>query len=376
MRLRYNRAMQVRIASFEPDHWQDAFAICSHHQVARFLGTDPAEPAESWQKKLVEIDTSRYYRLGAFDGDSLVGILSLEIFANPRARHTARVWLAVSPLHHGKGIGTSLLSRALETADRWLNLVRVELNVHADHEHAIRLYARHGFLVEAERKCDMLRDGAPINAYSMSRLRPGFSYEQPPPKAFSSPRLTSRANVLIREAQPHDGAGVAGLFDDDSVSFGTLQFPLMPRMLWKRRVQQSLEQSSLLVAEENQDGLNLPWVPTNPTPKKIAGVVGILGMQNSRMKHIRSIFIAVHKDFQGQGVGRRLMQAALDLCDGPLQARRVELSVYTDNKPAVDLYQKLGFVLEGRLRCNAFRDGHYVDSYAMARIRRTVASSQ
>jgi class 3 adenylate cyclase len=72
---------------------------------------------------------------------------------------------------------------------------------------------------------------------------------------------------------------------------------------------------------------------------------------------------------EATNLAARLMQAALDLCDGPLQARRVDLSVYTDNHSAISLYQKMGFSIEGRLRCNAFRDGHYVDSFSMARIR-------
>ena len=62
------------------------------------------------------------------------------------------------------------------------------------------------------------------------------------------------------------------------------------------------------------------------------------------------------------------MQAALELADGWLNYQRLELSVYTDNLAALALYRKFGFVIEGTFRAYAFRDGQYVDSYAMARM--------
>jgi putative acetyltransferase len=47
----------------------------------------------------------------------------------------------------------------------------------------------------------------------------------------------------------------------------------------------------------------------------------------------------------------------------------LELEVYTDNEPAVRLYQKFGFEIEGTAIQYAFRDGQYVDLYLMARLR-------
>jgi putative acetyltransferase len=63
------------------------------------------------------------------------------------------------------------------------------------------------------------------------------------------------------------------------------------------------------------------------------------------------------------------MQAAVDLAENWLNLSRIELEVYTDNAAGLALYQKFGFEIEGTLRDYAFRDGQYVDSYLMARIR-------
>jgi putative acetyltransferase len=101
-------------------------------------------------------------------------------------------------------------------------------------------------------------------------------------------------------------------------------------------------------------------------------VVGNLGLHTSpnrpRIRHAGSIGMAVHDDWQGKGVGTALMEAALDLADNWLNLTRVELRVYVDNAPAIALYKKFGFEIEGTHHRFAFRNGEYVDSYSMARI--------
>jgi putative acetyltransferase len=44
--------------------------------------------------------------------------------------------------------------------------------------------------------------------------------------------------------------------------------------------------------------------------------------------------------------------------------------VYADNEAAHRLYHKFGFETEGRLRDYAVRDGAFVDTLTMARIRK------
>jgi L-phenylalanine/L-methionine N-acetyltransferase len=73
---------------------------------------------------------------------------------------------------------------------------------------------------------------------------------------------------------------------------------------------------------------------------------------------------------KGRGVGTALMQAAVDLADKWLNLTRFELEVYTDNAAAIQLYKKCGFTVEGTLAQFSFRDGQYIDSYLMARLRK------
>jgi putative acetyltransferase len=79
--------------------------------------------------------------------------------------------------------------------------------------------------------------------------------------------------------------------------------------------------------------------------------------------------MGVHDEWQGKGIGTELMRAGIELADKWLNLTRLELEVYTDNEAAIRLYERFGFEREGRLRQHAFRDGRYVDSYVMGRLR-------
>ena len=102
-------------------------------------------------------------------------------------------------------------------------------------------------------------------------------------------------------------------------------------------------------------------------------MVGILGMHGSpskpRRRHAASIGMTVHDAWAGRGVGTAPMAAAVDLADNWLNLRRIELTVYVDNEPAIRLYRRFGFEVEGTAIGYSFRDGEFVDAHMMARLR-------
>jgi putative acetyltransferase len=110
---------------------------------------------------------------GAAKAGELVGILGVHTHPNqPRRKHAGELGMAVRDDWQGRGVGTALLQAALELADGWLNLSRLELVVWCDNEPALRLYRRHGFEVEGTLRRYGWRDGREVDALILGRLRP------------------------------------------------------------------------------------------------------------------------------------------------------------------------------------------------------------
>lgn len=84
--------------------------------------------------------------------------------------------------------------------------------------------------------------------------------------------------------------------------------------------------------------------------------------------HVGSLGMGVIPTFRGQGIGRRLITAALAAADAA-DFHRVELRVYARNHPAIALYASVGFAHEGRLRDAIRRDDGYDDILIMGRLR-------
>ena len=161
--------------------------------------------------------------------------------------------------------------------------------------------------------------------------------------------------IQVRAREPRDLEAVAEIFACPGVVAGTLQLPLRSLEEVRERYAERRPGTHSLVAE--LDG-------------RVVGVLGLHVEANPRRRHCASIGMGVHDRFQGRGVGSALMAATTDLADNWLGLHRIELTVYADNAPAVHLYEKFGFAVEGTLRDFAFRNGAYVDAYAMARLRR------
>jgi putative acetyltransferase len=88
---------------------------------------------------------------------------------------------------------------------------------------------------------------------------------------------------------------------------------------------------------------------------------------NGRRVHVGEFGLGVHDDHVRTGVGSAMLSALIDTGERWLGLTRLELSVYTDNEPALALYRKIGFVIEGTHQAYAFRDGAFADAHCMAR---------
>ena len=131
----------------------------------------PYPSTENWRKRLAEpVDGS--FNLLACAENEVVGQLGLFTFPNhPRRRHVGQIGMAVRDDWQGKGAGSALMQAAIDLADKWLNLSRLELEVYTDNEPAISLYKKFGFVTEGTLQRFAYRDGQFVDVYTMARLR-------------------------------------------------------------------------------------------------------------------------------------------------------------------------------------------------------------
>ena len=72
---------------------------------------------------------------------------------------------------------------------------------------------------------------------------------------------------------------------------------------------------------------------------------------------------------KGRGIGTKILNHIIQLV-GNEGKTRIELTVDTENEKAIKLYEKIGFVIEGRIRNSykRFPENRYFDEYLMGLI--------
>ena len=163
--------------------------------------------------------------------------------------------------------------------------------------------------------------------------------------------------LTIRRSQPSDAAHFVRVMGEPEVLANLLQVPYPGEAQWRTRLEANAAPGStdmILVAQSGDE---------------VVGHVGLhAGGTSPRRRHAASLGIAVVPAAQGQGVGKALMQAVTDYADNWAHLLRLELTAFTDNLRAIQLYRRFGFEQEGVLRAYALRNGQYADVVTMARL--------
>ena len=150
---------------------EDADAICLIRNlpgVRRGTLSLPFQAAESTRRWLEALPKTDVYVVAESAG-AVVGSASLQRKAN-RLGHCASVGIMVHDDHQGRGVGTALMAALVDAADRWLGVLRLELEVNCDNVAGLALYRRFGFVVEGRSVASTFRDGEYVDCFTMARL--------------------------------------------------------------------------------------------------------------------------------------------------------------------------------------------------------------
>ena len=350
----------IIIRPIHPKDVHDQYEMVSHPAVARNLVVVPSmELAETqaWINK----QTPGLYRLVAEVGGKAVGHVALTHYQRARMTHAGSLGMFVHPDYWGQGIGSKLVKAALDVADNWLDLKRLELGVFVDNEAAIHLYKKYGFMTEGVRRKVAFGEGEWRDDLVMARLRivgsgerrwardEGQGATRPPTQAKPQPK-----QAQIRPPLEADIEQLYNLLRHPLVARTTLQMPT-----------QEISQTEARI-KEPRPGL---YRYVAIVDDKVVGNIAIHQSDRPREAHAAGLGMMVDPDYWGMSIGTQLMDAVLDLADNWLNLKRIELEVNTDNPAGVRLYEKSGFVIEGTKRFHTYGDGRWADSYFMARVR-------
>ncbi len=98
---------------------------------------------------------------------------------------------------------------------------------------------------------------------------------------------------------------------------------------------------------------------------KVVGWCDISSLHRPVYEHCGELGVGVIAPFRGQGIGKALMNAALNKAKQK-GLTRIELTVFAHNQRAHNIYLNLGFVVEGRKIKAAKIDEQFIDVICMA----------
>jgi len=135
----------------------------------------PHGTEEFWRKRIEDMPVGSAVQelfIVAERGGVVVGNAGLMPMPQVRRRHAMGLGISVAPAAQGQGVGTALMQALIDWADRWAQVLRIELTVFADNASAIALYRKFGFEHEGTHRAYALRDGVYVDVHAMARLHP------------------------------------------------------------------------------------------------------------------------------------------------------------------------------------------------------------
>ena len=144
-------------------------------------------------------------------------------------------------------------------------------------------------------------------------------------------------DIIIRAPEPRDAAALAvymeALVAED---LGTITLRKAPTI--------EEEQAFIARAEAAERGFILVAMDGD----RVVGLLDLFAGAREHEQHVGRFGMSTAKGWRGKGLGRRMLERAIEMTKEWPGFCRIELEVLPHNTAAIHLYESLGFVLEAR----------------------------
>ncbi|HEX5063895.1 MAG TPA: GNAT family N-acetyltransferase [Kofleriaceae bacterium] len=167
-------------------------------------------------------------------------------------------------------------------------------------------------------------------------------------------------SITVREATPADAAALLAHLKALAAEPG-INIPLAAD-----EITTTLEQEKALLADIADSERAIMLIAQ--AEGQLVGELSLKSISPRRaVRHVATLGMSVKQDWRSKGVGRALMSAVLEWAP-TAGIKRIELYVYCRNAPALALYERFGFVVEGRRKAFIREGDEYLDDFVMAKL--------
>jgi RimJ/RimL family protein N-acetyltransferase len=175
------------------------------------------------------------------------------------------------------------------------------------------------------------------------------------------PSCTTRRgrHVEIRDAEPSDAAALLAYFkriggETPHLTFGDEGVPLTEAEE-RAHIERIRGTDNTLFIVAESDG-------------EIVGHLTFTGGTKPRTRHAGELGISIIRPFWGEGIGEMLIRSLIAWATAGGIVRKINLRVRGDNTRAIALYERLGFITEGRETRTVCIDGAFHDGFNMGMV--------
>jgi RimJ/RimL family protein N-acetyltransferase len=168
--------------------------------------------------------------------------------------------------------------------------------------------------------------------------------------------LKNDIQITLRRVEPNDAENIIAYLhqvagESENITFGPGEFELSveEERLFLQHIARS--PSSLYLIAEIAD--------------EIVGTLSFTVGKRPRLRHAGEFGMTVQRKYWNRGIGNRMLAYLIDWARQTPTIRKINLRVRVDNFPAIHLYEKFGFLQEGRITREFYLHGQFVDAYIM-----------